>query len=242
MTGLAIGFSKAGVAGFMTLVGPAVTALRGAAFANGMPLPLLVLGDIFVLWRFRGKWDLSVIRPMLPGALIGIALTGVFILGGLVKNPRLFNQAIGVIALCFCALQLYLEYRKARRAAGVEHLPAPPAVGFAAGGVTGMLSTIANQGGLVTNLYLLSQNLTKERFVASGAVLYFFINSSKVPFFCYHHEITRHTLLLDLVGAPFVILGGFLGASVLKHINERVFNQLILWMTVITGLKLLIWP
>mgnify|MGYP000861568341 FL=1 len=242
LTGLAIGFSKAGVAGIMTLVGPVLTMIAGAPFANGMTLPLLVLGDLFVLWRFRGKWDLRVIWPMLPGAFLGIVLTGVFILGFLADRKQLFNQAIGIIALFFCCLQLWLEARRAKRGDQAEHTPAPPAVGMAAGGVTGMLSTIANQGGLVTNLYLLSQNLTKERFVASGAVLYFCINSSKVPFFCYHHEITAQTLRLDLIGAPFVILGGFLGASVLKVINERVFNQLILWMTIITGLKLLIWP
>ncbi len=247
LVGLAIGFSKAGVAGLMTLVGPLVTWMRGASFANGMTLPLLIVGDIFVLWKLRGRWDLRVILPMLPGAAVGIILAGTTLLGPLVAHPRLFNQVIGGIALFFCGVQLWLEWQRARvtRANGgdaPEHQPAPPLAGAAAGAATGVLSTIANQGGLVTNLYLLSQRLSKERFVGSAAVLYFCINTSKVPFFAGNGLINAQTLWLDLAGVPFVIAGGFLGAWVLKHINETVFNQLILWLTVLTGLKLVIWP
>lgn len=244
LTGLLIGFSKAGVAGVMTLLGPLLALVFQAKFATGVPLPLLISGDLFVLWRFGRRWEWRVIAPMLPGAALGIAIGGL-LLHGLTNHLRLFNQVIGVLALAFSALQLGLDARRARRLRRGEeqaHQPATPLVGAAAGSVTGVLSTIANQGGLVTNLYLVSQQLAKERFVATQAVLYGCINTTKLIPFAFNGLITPHTLTLDLYGLPFVIVGGFLGARVLRVMNDETFIKVILWMTILTGLKLVCWP
>jgi hypothetical protein len=239
ITGLLVGFSKGGVTGVINIVGPALAVLVHAKFAIGVPLPLFVLGDCFALWRFGGHWEWRVVRPMLPAALLGVVLGG-WLLGGLVTHLALFNRTLGVIALFFCLFQLWLESRNAKRPPDHPHQPATPIVGAAAGLTTGVLSTVANQGGLVTNLYLISQRLAKERFMATQAMLYVFINSTKLAPFVWRGLITRQTLALDLFAAPFVIAGGFLGARVMRALNEPLFVRIVLWLTLATGLLLVV--
>src|SRR6188474_2908057 len=70
-----VGLSKGGLGGAMGFVGVPLLALvmppvQGAAIL----LPILVVMDIVSLWSWRGVYDRSILKSMMPGAMIGIGL------------------------------------------------------------------------------------------------------------------------------------------------------------------------
>ncbi len=235
-----IGLAKAGFAGLAMMNTPLLTTYTSAGFAIGVTLPLLVCGDLIAGWRFWGKWNAKIVLELLPGALVGILL-GTPLLTYLSNSKAHFNRAIGVIALSFSVLQLILDYRKAR---GPEQplRPAPKWQGFLAGMATGVVSTLAHQGGVVTNLYLLSQGLTKETFAGTAMLLYFVINLMKVGPYLGSGQISAATIGYSLAAAPFVLLGVLAGELLLKKLNPQAFARLVIWLTIIMGAKLIIWP
>jgi uncharacterized membrane protein YfcA len=242
LVALLIGFAKAGLSGVGMLNTPLLTWAHTPEFAVGVSLPLLLVGDIFVGWRFFGQWDKRVVLTMVPGALVGVII-GSRLLDLLTESEKLFSRVIGIAALCFAILQLVIELRRADDEQADEAArPAPIWMGVLAGALTAIVSTIAHQGALVSNLYLLSQRLTKQRFVATATGIYFILNSMKIIPYVTHDLITGDTLLYSLAAAPLVVLGGFAGAYVIQRIDPRAFARIVLVLVVLMGLKLAVWP
>ena len=242
LVALLIGFAKAGLSGVGMLNTPLLTWAHTPEFAVGVSLPLLLVGDIFVGWRFFGQWDKRVVLTMVPGALVGVII-GSRLLDLLTESEKLFSRVIGIAALCFALLQLVIELRRDDDEQADEAArPAPIWMGVLAGALTAIVSTIAHQGVLVSNLYLLSQRLTKQRFVATATGIYFILNSMKIIPYVTHDLITGDTLLYSLAAAPLVVLGGFAGAYVIQRIDPRAFARIVLVLVVLMGLKLAVWP
>lgn len=240
-----IGFAKAGIPGLGILIGPIATLGAGdASYAIGYLLPLLIVGDLFCGWRYFGKWDRRIVVTMAAGAVIGVLLASP-LLGLLAEQKMLFNRVMGGLALFFGGWQLALELR--RRPAG-EETPerAPwhhaPWLGVVAGTLTAITSTIAHQGGLVSNLYLVSLKMTKERFIATATGAYFILNCLKVPAYLENGLINPDSLRHNAQTFPLVILGGFAGAWVVKRVSPGAFTRVILVLVLAAGVKLLVWP
>ena len=69
-----VGLSKGGLGGSMGFIGVPLMALAMPPVqAAAILLPILVLMDIVSLWSWRGVYDRSILKTMMPGALIGIA-------------------------------------------------------------------------------------------------------------------------------------------------------------------------
>jgi uncharacterized membrane protein YfcA len=228
----------------MLLTSPLLVALgMNPAYAVGVVLPLLIAGDIFCSWRFFGHWDAKILRLMIPGAALGVLLASP-LLAQLQSSEALFNRWIGGSTLLFALVQLALDARK--REPSDRPLPHQTSrlldstVGFCAGTATAVVSTIAHQGGAVSNLYLLGQGLAKEQFVATATGLYFTLNCMKVVPYVEQGMLTKAVLLQSLVGMPFVVLGGFVGAKLLRRLDPVTFGRFILVFVLIAGGKLLI--
>lgn len=237
LAGFLIGLAKVGFAGLGLLITPLLTSATDAQFAVGVSLPMLLCGDFSGGWRFLGRWDRRQVARLLPGALLGVAI-GAPLLRVLSESDTLFNRAIGLVALFFALLQLIANRR---RTFDEEQPPAPAWMGVAAGTGTAIVSTIAHQGGLVSNLYLLSQGLTKERFAATTMILYLAINLLKLVPYLQQGRITAATLHYSLLGVPAVLLGVLLGAKLVERLNPKQFAAVIVWLVILTGLKLVIW-
>jgi hypothetical protein len=114
----------------------------------------------------------------------------------------------------------------------------PPRGGAPFFGMTaGFASTVANGAGPVMNLYLLSQRLPKETFVATGAWFFLVVNLSKVPIYVAYGLFTRESLLFDLFMVPVVLSGALVGRWVVRHTPQHVFDLLII---VVTALSLVL--
>jgi uncharacterized membrane protein YfcA len=73
-----------------------------------------------------------------------------------------------------------------------------------------------------------------------GCSAWFFllINWTKLPIFWYQGRITQESFLLDLTMLPFLVLGAAAGIWLLPKIPQKLFENIIEILIVITALKL----
>jgi uncharacterized membrane protein YfcA len=198
-----------------------------ARLAAGWLLPMLCTADIFavILWRrHAAAGKLFSLAPWVgAGMVLGAA--------ALALPERILRMAVGVIVLVMVGAFLYL-YRRWR---GDDRVPAHPApYGVAAGFAT----TVANAAGPVMSLYLLGKRLSKEEFIATGAWFFFLINLIKVPIYLGHGLISRASLGFDVTLAPMVFVGAATGRWLVDRMSPRVFEVLVVTLTVVSTLLL----
>lgn len=107
------------------------------------------------------------------------------------------------------------------------------------GVLAGFTTLVANAAGPLMVIYLLAMRLPKLEFMGTGAVFFMLLNLFKVPFMVNLGLITHASLSVNLLLAPAVFAGAFLGRKVLHHINQRWFENLALLLSVIAALELM---
>ena len=167
ITAVAKGGFGSGVGGLgVPLMSLAIAPPQAAAIL----LPILCLMDLFSWWAYRGKWDRSNMRIMLPAAMFGMALgTAMF---GLLE-PDHIRLMLGFIAVAF-ALDHWLRPKQPN--------PKSPNVGTGSfwSAAAGFTSFLAHSGGLPLSVYLLPQRLDRTVFVATSVFFFFVVNYVKL--------------------------------------------------------------
>jgi uncharacterized protein len=222
-----IGVAKTGAPGIGTLIAPLmVIAVGDARQATAWSLPVLITADIFAVWTWRHKAERGRLFSLAPWVLVGIA-------GGAwaLSLPEIaIRRMLGGIVLSM--LLIYL-YRRARpNDATVHGNPAFYGIG------TGFSSTVANAAGPVMNLYLLSRQMPKEEFVATGATFFFVLNLVKAPVYAYHNLYSRASLTFALVMIPVVLSGALAGRWVMRVMPQKLFETMVIAMTAASCLLL----
>jgi uncharacterized protein len=219
-----VGISKTGVPGLSILVVPLmVLAVGDARQSAGWLLPLLSMADVFALYYWRRHAAASRLFSLAPWVLAGMAVGA----AALSFNEHTLRFIVGAIVVVMLALYFWR-----RLATPVPAHSAP--YGIAAGFAT----TVANAAGPVMVLYLLSKRLPKEEFLATGAWFFFVINLSKMPIYAWHGLISPRSLAFDALMIPAVALGAVSGRWLVEHIPERVFEVLVVALTVISTVLL----
>lgn len=108
------------------------------------------------------------------------------------------------------------------------------------GALGGFTTMVANAGGPVLSLYLLSAGFRKLGFLGTSAWFFLIVNTSKVPFSVGLGLIDARSLLLDAVLVLFVLPGAYLGRACAGRINQTVFDRIVIGATVLGGLQLLL--
>jgi uncharacterized membrane protein YfcA len=156
-------------------------------------------------------------------------------------DDAIVRTSIGAILLLMAAVTVWR-----RRTADAEQ--EPESVTSRAGrvkarsyGVLGGFTTmVANAGGPVMSMYLLSAGFRKLGFLGTSAFFFLIVNVSKLPFSAGLGLIDGRSLLLDLALVVFVVPGAFFGKWAVNKINQRLFEQLVIAATVVGGLQLLL--
>lgn len=222
-----VGVAKTGVPGLGILVVPMMALMLGDAKQSaGWLLPILCTADVFAVlyWRrHTAAWKLFVLAPWVA---VGIAAGS----AALTLNERVLRPMVGAIVLVMLTIYLYRRWRNA-----ADMTPShAPTYGLTAGFAT----TVANAAGPVMSLYLLSQRLPKEEFVATGAWFFFVINLTKVPIYAWHGMVTWRSLGFDLLMAPAVVVGAVTGRWLVHRIPQRAFDICVLVLTAASTLML----
>ncbi len=160
------------------------------------------------------------------------------------------RTSIGAILLAMSAMTYWRRRKAARAPAGTDGEPgaeAEPGTGRGGrlrargyGVLGGFTTMVANAGGPVMSLYLLSAGFRKLGFLGTSAWFFLIVNTSKVPFSVGLGLIDGSSLLLDAGLVLFVVPGALLGRALAHRINQALFDQLVLAATVVGGVQLLL--
>jgi uncharacterized membrane protein YfcA len=236
---LLMGFSKAGFGGGLGMLTTPLCVLAFAKlgkppiFAIGFVLPLLVIADAASLYHYWKKWELSNLRYLMPGVIVGV-LIGVQLINRF--SARQLNLSIGIISMAFVLFQLAKE-----KIFAAEGRFAPNhAIGIPCGLVAGLTSTFANGAGPVISMFLIPQGLPKQTYVGANALIFCCINWIKLLVFIPKGLITPETLRADAMYLPLIPIGVGLGVWLNKRVPERWFIRLVYLFTFLTGLHLVL--
>lgn len=203
-----------------------------AKASTGALLPLLLLGDVLAVRMMHRHANWPQLWRILPWTAVGV-LIGVWVLSA-VNNAQL-RLIIGVLVVGMTLYQFAVR--------GLRRLPAVPGHSpvFAAGmGVSsGITTMVANAAGPFTTLYLLAMRMGKLEFVGTTAWFYLAVNVFKAPFAASLGLITLESLRINLILAPAVIVGAFLGRWLLHRIDQNLFELVVLILALLGGLRLL---
>ncbi len=232
---LLIGIDKSGFGGGIGVIATPLIALSiPVAEAAALVLPILIFGDILAMKHYRRKADKANLWLLLPCIMIGIII-GYWFFGYFADNKRILNVGIAIIALAFVVFQLTRE----RLFKSLEHSKPSKPLGILLGTTAGFTSMIAHVGGPLVVIYLLPQNLGKDVFVGTNAVLFFVTNIIKlIPYSLLglFHLGNLPTILLLL---PLTWVGTQIGILLNKHFSNLWFNRILYVLLTLTAIQLL---
>ena len=217
-----IGIAKTGAPGIGTLISPLMVVTVGdARLATAWALPVLLTADVFAVSYWRRHADHKQIFALIPWVLAGV-VGGAFALS---LSEIIIRRMIGVIVVVM--MVIYLR----RRMSPTKEVHGNP---IFYGSATGFSSTVANAAGPVMNLFLLSRNLPKERFVGTGAWFFLILNVVKSPVYAYHGLYSMQSFIFDLCVVPAVFLGAVTGRWLIFRIPQKLFEALVVAMTLVS--------
>jgi uncharacterized protein len=230
LAAVGIGISKTGVSGLGLVAITIFANLLPAKVASGFVLPMLICADLVAVKSYRQHTQWKHLAKLFPWTAGGV-LIGWLAMGRI--DDRQASILIGVIVLAMVALHLW------RMRKGEAH--PPESVIFAAfiGILAGFTTLVANAAGPLMAMYLLAMRFPKMEWMGTAAVFFFLINLFKVPFMMQLGLIDGSSLVGNLMLFPAVIAGALFGRWLLPKINQKLFETLALWMSLIAGLKLL---
>lgn len=230
---LLAGVSKGGFGSGASFAGAAILALFvPPGVALGIMLPILMLIDIATLRPYWRQWGRVEVTMLILGGLPGIGLGMAFYR---MADADLLRLLIGGIALAFVLWQTVLRARVMRRGQS----PLPGWVGLFAGLVAGFTSFVSHAGGPPAAVYLLSRGLDKTRYQATTVLMFFVFNIVKAVPYGMLGLFTQQTLMIDLILAPFALLGAWIGVRAHRIMPERAFFAVTYVLLTLTGIKLI---
>ncbi|SFB97027.1 sulfite exporter TauE/SafE family protein [Streptomyces aidingensis] len=253
LAALLVGFAKTAIGGVAALSVAIFAAVLPARESTGALLPLLLVGDVFAVRAYRRHANWPVLLRLFPSVAAGVVLGTVFVA---LVDDTVMRRTIGAVLLVIVAVHLW-QSRRARIGDRPPAVPAtatardtardteaPPAVPHRArtlvfGLLAGFTTMVANAGGSVMALYLLSAGFAMLGFLGTGAWFFFIVNLFKVPFSAGLGLIDGQSLLLDAALAPAVVAGALAGRAVVRHLDQRLFARLVLGFTTLSALNLL---
>ena len=141
-------------------------------------VPLLLLGDLFALGYYRQHADWALIRRLVPGVLLGFAITAVLFRFLPVST---LGRIIGVLILASVGLEVWRRWSE-RHEPTTSSSPCARARGILFfGSLAGMTTMAANAGGTAMTLYLVKMRVSMLAFMGTSAWFFFVLNVIKVP-------------------------------------------------------------
>ena len=227
---LLTGVSKGGFGGIALFAVPLMAMTISPVQAAGILLPILILMDVVSVTAYRKHFDKSVLKLMIPGAVIGIVLGG--LIAGYVSD-RVVLILVGIVALTF---SLYSVFKPRGKASFIKD-NAP--VGVVASLVAGFTSFIAHAGGPPFQAYALPQGLDKRIYAGTAVMFFCAVNAMKLIPYAMLGQFDKTNLTTSAALIPLAPVGVLIGVWLVKRINQIVFYRIIYGLIFITGLKLL---
>ncbi|WP_326810099.1 sulfite exporter TauE/SafE family protein [Streptomyces scopuliridis] len=258
-----VGFSKTAVSGANTVSLAVFAAVLPARESTGVLLPILIVGDVVAVLTYRRHAHWPTLWRLFPAVAAGVGAGTVFLLWA---DDAAVRTSIGAILLLMAGVTIWRRRGGADRADSEDSAKEPregeetgeetgavseksgPGASSPAGRVTarsygvlgGFTTMVANAGGPVMSLYLLSAGFRKLGFLGTSAWFFLIVNTSKLPFSVGLGLVDGRSLLLDAALVLFVFPGALIGKACVDRIDQRLFERLVIGATVLGGLQLLL--
>ena len=229
---LLAGLSKTSLNGIGPFVAVIAASVLPAGESTGFVLVLLLVGDLFAITSYRAHADWRVFRRLLPAVVVGIVVGAFFVSR---VDAVVFKRSLGAILLVLAVMQLWQGRQPALLVD--RRLPAP--ITNAAGVTAGFTSMLANAGGPVMNLYLLSVKSDVLGFLGTTAWVFFAINLTKLPFSIGLGLLTGEAFRIALWCMPALIAGALAGLWLAKRMSFETFKRMILVFTALAAVNLM---
>ena len=254
------GIAKTALPGAATVAVALCTAVLPAKESTGAILLMLMTGDLLAVWSYRRDADFHMLRRLVPAVLTGVGAGALFL--HLASNDST-RRLIGVILLLLVAITLTQRRSTSRRApdgASAAQAPSPPAptletqeatttlatsttsgrlARLVYGSLAGFTTMVANAGGPVTSMYFLACRYPVKAFLGTTAWFFFLVNLVKLPFSISAGLVNTTTMSLTAICAPVVIVSALAGRRLAERMDQRVFEPVIVALTIISALPLL---
>ncbi|MEU1487494.1 sulfite exporter TauE/SafE family protein [Streptomyces sp. NPDC005752] len=236
-----VGFSKTAVSGANTISLAVFAAVLPARESTGVLLPILIAGDMLAVLVYRRHAHWPTLLRLFPAVAVGVVAGTVFMMWA---DDAAVRTSIGAILLFMAGVTVLRRRARPEPEAGDGNEEGPVRGGRlkarSYGVLGGFTTMVANAGGPVMSLYLLSAGFRKLGFLGTSAWFFLIVNTSKVPFSVGLGLIDAQSLLLDAALVLFVIPGAYLGRACVGRINQRLFDRIVIGATVLGGLQLLL--
>ena len=231
LSALFVGMSKTGLGGLGMLVVPIMAGVFGARPSTGIVLPMLIIADFFGVGYYHRHAEARQLLKLIPSTVIGV-LVAIWV--GDVIEPSGFRMLLAGIIIVGTVLMI-LNFSKP------ELIKPNRLFASIAGFLGGFTTMIGNAAGPVMSIYFLAMGFQKNKFIGTAAWFFLLVNLFKVPFHVWIWEtITWETFKVDLVIAPAIIVGAFVGFRVTKLIPERPYRIFIIVSILLAAIKLFI--
>jgi uncharacterized protein len=233
-----VGLGKAGVPGIANMAVVIYALIFTSAKASvGILVPILICGDVasVIIYRRYAHWKF--VWMLLPWTICGVVI-GFFAIDWI--SDKGIRQLIGISLVSMTLLHFCRKWQLKRLEKNKpDTLPHSPwFVGII--GVGGGFSTmVANAAGPVASLFFLAVGLRKMVFIGTIAWFFLIVNLIKVPFQVTLGIINTSSLALSLKLASTTFLGAMIAPYIVKYIDQKMFDTLVWFFIVLSGLKLL---
>jgi uncharacterized protein len=232
-----IGVSKTGIAGLGILAIAIFASVLPARESVGAVLIALIAGDMVAVLSYRHDATWHHLWRLFPWAGLGVVI-GALALGRIPDAG--VRRMIGGILLALIVFYLLRQYTSRNGDSELIPFTRHPWLIAVTGIAAGFTTMVANASGPIMVLYLLALRLPKVAFIGTAAWFFFFLNLFKVPFSAGLGLINTNSLAVGLRLAPFAMAGAFLGKPLLRHVNQKLFEQLALVLTLVAAIRLLL--
>ncbi|WP_336644470.1 sulfite exporter TauE/SafE family protein [Microbacterium sp. USHLN186] len=226
---LIAGIGKTALPGSSTIAVVILASVLPARTSTAAMLLLFIVGDVFALLAYRRHADRRTLLRLAPAVVVGLLVGAGFLA---LSSDAVVRRTIGVILLAMVTLTLWRRRRASAPASGRV-----AAAGY--GTLAGFTTMVANSGGPVMSMYFLATRTPVQVFLGTSAWFFAIVNLTKVPFLAGIGLLTPEVLLLDLTLAPMVVIGALLGIRVAKRMPQRLFDRLVIALTIAGSVYLL---
>lgn len=181
-------------------------------------------------WR-KIAWK-QIIR-VVPGSLIGVLL-GLYLLSMI--DPQPLARALGVFVMLYAVYVLAFADRTP--VIPPRWMPATAAITSMAAGIIGSL--FGGAAGPLYVSYLNAARLGKDAFRVTITTIMLFQGLTRIAGYAALGLYDAQVLKLLAVALPVMILGSWLGARVVRRLDQALFNRVIAMVLLASGAALLL--
>ena len=198
--------------------------------AAGLLLPVYIVSDVFALYAYRRDYNKRVLKIGIVGMTIGV------IIGWTTAKIVLewaITLLVGLMGVSF-AFRLLIE--SVTRVPQKENIV--PWKGCFWSSVTGFTSFFSHSGGPPWQIFTLPLRLPKSVFVGTSVIAFSYVNWIKLLPYYWLGQISTNSFLITLYLMLPASLAVYLGVSIVKRIDERMFFKIVTWALMLISLKL----